>query len=219
MLNGKSKNNGSVFNLSSDYSESQISTVILLTGLSGSGKTSIAENIVSRMRANGTKVLLLDGDTFRREHASDLGFSREDRAVNLLRAGKLARQAADSYSVVLMAFIAPYAEDRERLRRQIEPHQFFEVWLSAPLDICEQRDPKGLYKRVRNNELSSFTGISEAYETPATPDLDLPTHLWHLDRCCEILLDFLRLKTAHSIGTAKNGSCAPTLLGMQDVGL
>lgn len=184
----------SLLNVTGLNSSTRPSTVILLTGLSGSGKTSIAEAITARIQESGRKILLLDGDKFRQEHAADLGFSREDRALNLQRAGQMAREAADSGSVVVMAFIAPYAEDRERLRRQMDPHFFLEAWLSAPLEVCEQRDPKGLYKRVRNNELASFTGISEAYETPANPELVLPTHLWPLERCCESVLDLLSLK-------------------------
>ena len=170
---------------------SDLSDVILFTGLSGSGKSTITQNLAERLLRDDHKVLVLDGDKFRQEYAMDLGFSREDRAVNLLRAGRRARQAADAGSMVLMAFIAPYEEDRKRLREQIKPHRFFEIWLSAPPEVCEQRDPKGLYKRARNEELKSFTGISGPYETPKTPDFVLPTHQWSMARCCESLLDYL----------------------------
>ena len=173
------------------------STVVLFTGLSGSGKSTIAEIIALRLqeKENDRPVLLLDGDTFRQKHAPDLGFSRQDRAVNLFRAGRMAREAADTGSVVLMAFIAPYAEDRLRLRNQIAPHRFVEVWLSTPLEICERRDPKGHYKKARSNQLPSFTGVSEAYEPPSKPDIEVPTHRWPLNRCCEHLLEILKLQT------------------------
>ena len=167
------------------------STVILFTGLSGSGKTSVGETILRSLREVGDLVLLLDGDTFRRDHAPDLGFSREDRAENLRRAGLIARAAADAGSIVLLSFIAPYATDRERLRKQMVPHCFFEVWLSAPVEVCEQRDVKGLYKRARSKDLASFTGVTDTYEPPVNPDHVLPTHLWSLDQCCESLLSFV----------------------------
>ena len=167
-------------------------TVILFTGLSGSGKTTLGQTISRRLQESCTPVLLLDGDTFRRDYAPDLGFSREDRAENLRRAGGIARTAADAGSIVLLSFIAPYAADRARLRKQMVPHYFFEVWLSAPVEVCEQRDAKGLYKRARSKDLVSFTGVTDTYEPPENPDLVLPTHLWSVDQCCESLLNFLR---------------------------
>jgi adenylyl-sulfate kinase len=167
------------------------STVILFTGLSGSGKTTLGQAVLRRLRESGSPVLLLDGDTFRRDHAPDLGFSREDRAENLRRAGLIARAAADAGSIVLLSFIAPYAADRARLHKQMVSHYFFEVWLSAPVEVCEQRDVKGLYKRARSKDLASFTGVTDTYEPPVHPDHVLPTHLWSLDQCCGSLLDFL----------------------------
>ena len=166
-------------------------TVILFTGLSGSGKTTLGQTVLRGLRGSGRPALLLDGDTFRRDHAPDLGFSREDRAENLRRAGLIARAAAEGGAIVLLSFIAPYATDRERLRKQMVPHCFFEVWLSAPVEVCEQRDVKGLYKRARSKDLASFTGVTDTYEPPVSPDHVLPTHLWSLDQCCESLLNFL----------------------------
>lgn len=176
---------------SAQASADNCSTVILFTGLSGSGKTTFGQAILRRLGESAGPVLLLDGDTFRRDHAPDLGFSREDRAENLRRAGLIARAAADAGSIVLLSFIAPYATDRERLRKQMGPHCFFEVWLSAPVEVCEQRDVKGLYKRARSKDLASFTGVTDTYEPPVNPDHVLPTHLWSLDQCCESLLNFL----------------------------
>jgi len=167
-------------------------TVILITGLSGSGKTTLGQTLSLRLQECGKPVLLLDGDAFRRDHAPDLGFSREDRAENLRRAGLIARTAADAGSVVLLSFIAPYAADRARLRKQMTPHCFFEVWLSAPVDVCEQRDAKGLYKLARNKDLAFFTGVTDSYEPPVNPDHVLPTHLWSVDQCCESLLNFIQ---------------------------
>ena len=169
------------------------SIVMLFTGFSASGKSTLAQAVLHAMEVGGNRaVLLLDGDTFRQDYAADLGFSREDRAENLRRAGSVARAAADTGVIVLLSFIAPYAEDRARLRQQILPHYFIECWLSAPLGVCEERDVKGLYKRARSNDLKSFTGLTDTYEPPVKPDHVLPTHLWSVDQCCESLLNFLK---------------------------
>jgi bifunctional enzyme CysN/CysC len=146
---------------------------VLLTGLPGAGKTSLGAVIEEALIASGRPAVLLDGDAFRLAFCSDLGFSREDRSENARRAGHLARFMADSGIVVLLALICPYAHDRAVVRELQEEDgiPFLEVFVNTPLEICEARDPKGLYKRARSGQIPNFTGVSDPYEVPENPDL------------------------------------------------
>jgi bifunctional enzyme CysN/CysC len=148
---------------------------VLFTGLSGSGKSTLAAAVEEQLVKRGQPAFMLDGDNLRHTLCSDLGFSREDRAENLRRAGDVARLFAEAGTVALVSLIAPCAEERRRLR---EVHAdaglpFVEVYVNTPLEVCEQRDPKGLYARARTGELADFTGISAEYEAPRHPDLEL----------------------------------------------
>ena len=149
--------------------------LIWLTGLSGAGKSTLAEALVERLRASHQQVLQLDGDIFRKEISCDLGFSAEDRAENLRRASSVARLLLDGGTNVAAAFVSPYRADRDRIRAMFASGSFAEVYVRCPLEICEERDPKGLYARVRVKGIANFTGISDPYEEPLNAELVLDT--------------------------------------------
>lgn len=155
-------------------------TVILLTGLSGAGKTSIAQVLAKALMSYGYETAILDGDEIRKKCCSDLGFSREDRRENLKRVGKLCRDLLNRGKLVICAVISPYAADRRMLRKLIEGDHFennclIETHIDCPLHICIQRDTKGLYKKALAKEIKNFTGISAPYEKPEKPDKRIDT--------------------------------------------
>lgn len=145
--------------------------MVWLTGLSGSGKTTLARATERELNRLGIRTYRLDGDVVRDGLNGDLGFSPEDRRENVRRIGEVGRLMVDAGLVVLAAVIAPYAEDRAATRERFDEGDFFEVWVDTSLEVCERRDPKGLYKRARAGELKDFTGISAPYEVPESPDL------------------------------------------------
>ncbi|MDH3623517.1 MAG: adenylyl-sulfate kinase [Myxococcales bacterium] len=149
--------------------------VLWFTGLSGSGKSTIAHRVESMLVDRGVFAYVLDGDNIRHGLNSDLGFSPEEREENIRRIGEVARLFADSGAVVLTAFISPYRRDRERVRALLGQGEFVEVFVDTPLEICEARDPKGLYKKARAGEISNFTGINAPYEAPRSPEVHLET--------------------------------------------
>lgn len=161
--------------------------ILWLTGLSGSGKTTLAQNLALQLRSQGLPVVVLDGDELRQRLCADLGFSPEDRSENVRRAGKMARLIARAGIPVIAALISPFRKDREAVRLDVAPGRFIEVFLDVPLEVCETRDPKGLYRRARAGTQPGFTGIASSYETPLSPDLRLPTHRLDLDTCLERL--------------------------------
>lgn len=140
------------------------------TGLSGAGKSTVAEAVEARLADLNTHAYRLDGDELRTGLSSDLGFSPADREENVRRVGEVARLMADAGLVVLVALISPYRSDRDRVRARIGAH-FVEVFVDTPLDVCEARDPKGLYRRARQGLIPEFTGISAPYEEPVRPEL------------------------------------------------
>ena len=146
---------------------------VWLTGLSGSGKSTIANAVAERLLADGVIAYLLDGDNVRHGLNADLGFGAADRAENVRRLGEVARLLADAGLVVLVPAISPYGVDRDRVRAAHAEAglTFVEVFVDTPLDVCEQRDPKGLYREARAGRLTGFTGIDDPYEPPVTPDL------------------------------------------------
>jgi bifunctional enzyme CysN/CysC len=146
---------------------------VWLTGLSGSGKSSIANAVAERLLADDVVAYLLDGDNVRHGLNADLGFAAGDRAENVRRLGEVARLMADAGLVVLVPAISPYAADRDRVRAAHAGAglPFVEVFVDIPLDVCEERDPKGLYREARAGRLRGFTGIDDPYEPPATPEL------------------------------------------------
>lgn len=149
--------------------------VVWLTGLSGSGKSSIATELERELFNLGKHAYVLDGDNVRHGLCTDLGFSPADRRENIRRVGEVAKLFADAGVIVITAFISPYRENRELVRHMLPEGRFIEVFVNAPLEVCEKRDPKGLYVKARANEVKEFTGISAPYEAPAQPELELHT--------------------------------------------
>jgi adenylyl-sulfate kinase len=145
------------------------------TGLSGSGKSTIANAVAERLLELGRPAYVLDGDNLRHGLNADLGFSAADRAENVRRVGEVARLMADAGLVVLVPVISPYRADRDRVREAHEAAglRFVEVFVDTPLELCEQRDPKGLYAKARAGEVTGMTGIDDPYEPPPTPELVL----------------------------------------------
>lgn len=150
--------------------------VLWFTGLSGSGKSTIANATEHKLHELGYKTMVLDGDNIRMGLCKDLGFSPQDRSENIRRISEVAKLFAESGTIVLTAFISPYREDREMARSIIGP-DFIEIFVDTPLDVCEARDPKGLYKKARAGEIKGFTGIDSPYEAPLRPDMIIDTTL------------------------------------------
>ena len=149
--------------------------VVWLTGLSASGKSTIATELERELFNLGQQVYVLDGDNVRHGLGSDLGFSQEDRAENIRRVGEVAKLFADAGTICITAFISPYRADRDLVRTIMKDEVFIEVYVNAPIEVCEQRDPKGLYAKARANEIKDFTGISAPYEAPLKPEIELHT--------------------------------------------
>jgi len=164
--------------------------VVWLTGLSGSGKSTVAHRLERRLVDQGHLAYVLDGDNLRHGLCGDLGFSPADRVENIRRAGEAAALLADAGVIVLASFISPYRSDRERARRAA-PEAFHEVYIHASLEVCEQRDPKGLYARARSGEIPEFTGISSPYEAPESAQLTIRTDLLTVEDCLSELVGYV----------------------------
>jgi len=165
--------------------------IIWFTGLSGSGKSTIAHRVERMLVERGAFAYVLDGDNIRHGLNSDLGFSPEDRVENIRRIGEVARLFADGGALVLSAFISPYRQDRERVRGLVAPGEFVEVFVDTPLEICEARDPKGLYKKARAGEISNFTGLDAPYEEPDAPEIHLKTASLSIDEAAGRVIRYL----------------------------
>lgn len=167
------------------------STLLWFTGLSGSGKSTVANALEQALVARGIHTYLLDGDNVRHGLCADLGFSEADRTENLRRVGAVAGLMVDAGLLVLSAFISPYRSQRELVKSLVPPGKFLEIHIATPLEVCEQRDVKGLYKKARAGEIRQFTGISDPYEAPLAPDLVLNTAESTLEQSVEQLLALL----------------------------
>ena len=165
---------------------------IWFTGLSGSGKSTIALEVERELVRKGVSAYVLDGDNIRQGLNSNVGFSPEDRAENIRRIGEVAKLFNDSGVVVLTAFISPYREDRDRVREILPEGEFIEVLVDCPLEVCEERDVKGLYKKARAGEIPEFTGISAPYEAPEAPEIVLPSAEKTVEESVETVLMALR---------------------------
>jgi bifunctional enzyme CysN/CysC len=165
--------------------------VIWLTGLSASGKSTIANALEARLHLLGHHSMLLDGDNIRHGLNRDLGFTEADRVENIRRIGELAKLMADAGLLVITAFISPFRSDRETARMLLPPGEFIEVHVSTPIEECERRDPKGLYARARSGEIPNFTGINSPYEPPDNPEVVLYTMRSSPAECVEILIKFM----------------------------
>ena len=157
--------------------------VMWFTGLSGSGKSTIALALEAQLFAKGYHVYVLDGDNVREGLNANLGFSPEDRAENIRRVGEVAALFADAGFLVISSFISPYRADRERARKAAAEGAFHEIYIQAPIEVCEQRDPKGLYKRARTGEIPEFTGVSSPYEAPDSAELVVRTDQLSIEEC------------------------------------
>jgi len=165
--------------------------IVWLTGLSGAGKSTVATELERELFNAGKQVYVLDGDNVRHGLCSDLGFSPEDRCENIRRIGEVAKLLADGGFICVTAFISPYRSDRDLVRKLVPPGQFIEVYVNAPLHVCEVRDPKGLYVKARAGEIREFTGVSAPYEPPLRPEVELHTDQLSLSECVGKLLDYL----------------------------
>jgi len=162
--------------------------IVWLTGLSGAGKSTLAIALERRLFDEGRQVCVLDGDIVRTGLCEDLGFSAEDRTENIRRIGEVARLMAGAGLVVIVAFISPFRADRERVRACMPAGRFTEVYVSTSLEVCEERDTKGLYAKARTGELTDFTGISSPYESPEAPEVIVPTEQLTVDEGVERIL-------------------------------
>ncbi len=167
--------------------------VIWLTGLSGSGKSSIAAELERELFAMGLHTYVLDGDNVRHGLSANLGFSPEDRTENIRRVGEVAKLFADAGVLVITAFISPYRDDRRLVRELLDEGDFVEIFVNAPLDVCEQRDPKGLYKKARAGQIQNFTGVSAPYEAPEKPEVVVHTDRQTIGESVAQIIDHLKL--------------------------
>jgi bifunctional enzyme CysN/CysC len=168
--------------------------VVWLTGLSGAGKSTVATELERELFDLGRHAYVLDGDNIRHGLGKDLGFSPKDRTENIRRIGEVAKLFADAGVICITAFISPYREDRDLVRKLLPAGRFVEVFVNAPLDICEQRDPKGLYAKARAKEIKEFTGISAPYEPPQQPELELRTDHLTVAESVARILEYLQVQ-------------------------
>jgi adenylyl-sulfate kinase len=166
--------------------------IVWLTGLSGSGKSTIANALEGELHATGHHSYLLDGDNIRMGLNQGLGFSDADRVENIRRIGEVAKLFVDAGLIAITAFISPFRADRDMVRGLVGAGEFFEVYVKAPLEVCEQRDPKGMYKKARAGVIKQFTGIDSPYEEPLKPELVIDTAAQDLEHSTRRLLEALR---------------------------
>ncbi|RDZ09740.1 adenylyl-sulfate kinase [Priestia megaterium] len=167
------------------------SFVLWFTGLSGSGKSTVANAVAKALFDKNIRNYVLDGDNVRFGLNKNLGFSAEDRTENIRRIGEVSKLFVDSGQVVLTAFISPFQEDRAQVREILEGNEFLEVYVECPLEECEKRDPKGLYKKARSGEIRDFTGIDSPYESPANPELTINTSTQSVEECVQTVIEYL----------------------------
>ncbi len=181
--------------------------VVWFTGLSGAGKTTLAVAVERRLFADGHRTFLIDGDLLRAGLCSDLGFSAVHRQENVRRAAIVSGLMADAGSICLTALISPFRADRLRARKLFATEGFLEVFVNAPLAVCEKRDVKGLYRRARANEIPEFTGISSAYEPPESPEVEVRTDLLSVEASVAVILEAVqkRLRLLAAATNPKTG--------------
>lgn len=171
--------------------KNQKPVLLWFTGLSGSGKSTIANAVESKLLSLRKFSYLLDGDNVRHGLNKDLGFSDDDRVENIRRIGEVAKLFVDSGQIVLTAFISPFASDREQVKNLFEEGQFLEVYIDTPIEVCEQRDPKGLYKKARAGEIKNFTGVGSEYQPPLDPDIHIKTSGITIEECAAMIIAVL----------------------------
>lgn len=167
------------------------SVIIWFTGLSGSGKSTISVALEKELHERNIRSYRLDGDNIRHGLNNNLGFSASDRTENIRRIGEVAKLMIDAGLITLTAFISPYEEDRNQVRQIVDSNEFIEVYVKASLEVCESRDPKGLYKKARLNEIKGFTGIDSPYEQPKRPEIIIDTDILSVEQSVAKLLHHL----------------------------
>lgn len=166
--------------------------ILWFTGLSGAGKSTVADAVEQKLFELGHHTYLLDGDNVRHGLNKDLGFSDADRVENIRRIGEIAKLFADAGLIVMSAFISPFRSDRQMVRDLVEQKEFVEVYISTPLSTCEERDPKGLYKKARSGQIKNFTGIDSDYEVPHHPEVTLNTAELDVNECVDRVISYLK---------------------------
>jgi len=166
--------------------------VLWFTGLSGSGKSSVANAVENILFGLNKHTYLLDGDNVRQGLNKGLGFSEADRIENIRRIGEVSKLFCDSGLIVITAFISPFSRDRDLVRNMIMEGQFVEVFIDVPLNICEQRDPKGLYKKARAGKINDFTGVGSPYEIPVNPELKIVNTGISIEEAAKQVIDYLK---------------------------
>jgi len=182
---------GTITRKARELSRGHKGVTIWLTGLSGSGKSTIAHSLEEKLFERGIATYVLDGDNIRFGLNKDLGFSREDREENIRRIGEVAKLFVDAGIITITAFISPYRSDRDNVRSIHLKSDFIEVYVKCPIEICEQRDVKGLYKKARNGEIKGFTGIDAPYEEPENPEIVVDTAKESLDVSINKIINYL----------------------------
>jgi len=168
------------------------SCILWYTGLSGSGKSTVANKVEEMMFDMGLHTYILDGDNVRMGLNKGLGFSDEDRKENIRRIGEVSKLFIDAGVIVGTAFISPFRSDRDMVRSIVKEGEFIEIYVNTPLDVCEQRDPKGLYKKARAGEIKQFTGIDSPYEAPEKPEINLLTANRSVEECAQEVINWLQ---------------------------
>ncbi|MEA3521388.1 MAG: adenylyl-sulfate kinase [Campylobacterota bacterium] len=166
--------------------------ILWFTGLSGSGKSTIANEVELKLNQLNKHTYLLDGDNIRLGLNKGLSFSDEDRVENIRRIGEVSKLFVDAGTIVLTAFISPFIKDREIVKDLVHTSEFVEVYVDTPLDICESRDPKGLYKKARSGDIPNFTGISSPYEAPEKAEIHIQTDDMNVKECADKVVDYLK---------------------------
>jgi adenylylsulfate kinase len=170
------------------------SLVLWFTGLPSSGKSTLANEVEKRLISTGIRTFILDGDNVRTGLCKDLGFSEEDRAENIRRIGEVSKLFVDAGCIVLSAFVSPYRRDRDAVRELVEDGEFVEVFVKCPVEVCEGRDVKGLYKKAREGVIKGFTGIDDPYEEPLDAEIVIETDKISLDEGVERIIGYLQEK-------------------------
>lgn len=167
------------------------SFILWFTGLSGAGKSTLAHRVEELLFERGCHTYVFDGDNVRHGLCADLGFNMEDRSENIRRIGEMSKLFIDSGVIALTAFISPFRKDRQMVRSLVGEGDFIEVYCNTPLEVCEQRDVKGLYQKARMGKIPDFTGISSPYEEPINPEITVFTGRDDLDTCANIIIKYL----------------------------
>lgn len=167
------------------------SAILWYTGLSGAGKSTLANKVEEKLFERGLHTYVLDGDNVRHGLNKGLGFSADDRKENIRRIGEVAKLFVDAGVIVSTAFVSPYRSDRDMVRAMMPEGEFIEIFVAASLEVCENRDPKGLYKKARAGEIKNFTGIDDPYEAPENPELSIDTGAKNLEECAAEVMNYL----------------------------